>query len=180
MSNPRCFICLRTYDSHEQPLYYCCKEKVAHEKCFIDYISTRHGNWICNTCHDEYAAQLSGSSFWLSIFATNIQSRAKMSAISFIFAVECIVGFLIQLMIAAYIAKAILWVITHQSSFYVSESLSFTIRPDVSDLLLGLIAYLVWIPPWILILFIARITCYRGKAKKENSDFLFGPRSTFS
>jgi len=180
MASPRCFKCLRTADSHQQPLYYCCKDKVAHEKCFIDFISSRNGSWKCQTCHSEYVAQLSGSSFWLSIFATNIKSSWRMRAVNIIFAVECILGFLVDLVIAAYVAKAILWVITHQSTYPISDYLSFTMQPNITDLLLGLIAYLVWIPLWLLILFIVRMTLFGSKKKRSESDFTLAPPSTFS
>ena len=172
---PRCFVCLATTNSSDQPLIECCRCCVAHERCLIDELSTHPDDWECPICNDLYTAQLSGSSFWFSIFAQEIQSRCKLRCVNGIFAFECFFGFVVQILLSAYISKAILWVVTHQDSYPIGDGsvITFTLPPNINDLLLGLIAYFVWVPLWLLIIFIGKMIITGRQKIKHATDFTF-------
>lgn len=181
---PRCFVCMSTADTKTRPMFYCCRCRSAHEKCFIDYMSAPHTNmaittyrtklsesrqWFCSTCQEPFKAQLSGTSFWFSLCATNIQTWKRLNTINTIFTIECVLTFLIQLLLCAYVAKFILWIFTHATTFTIGDTAYFTLRPNFSDILLGLIAYFVLVPPCMLLIYLVRLTIRQPK-KSERPD----------
>jgi hypothetical protein len=164
-------------------MYYCCRCRAVHEKCFVDYISTptarafmlgdatgQHRRWACTTCNHQFSAQLSGTSFWFSLCASNIRSWRNLRTVNWIFAIECILTMCIQLLLCAYVAKFILWIFTHASTFSLGGVLEFTIRPNFTDILLGILAYLIIVPPCMLVIYLVHITTHAPKKSERDFD----------
>ena len=185
MAHPRCFVCMSTVDTKARQLYYCCNCRAVHERCFIDYISTpsartfttadpdgKHRNWACTTCHERFGARLGGTSFWFSLCARHIRTWRKLRTVNAIFAIECVLTLCIQILLCAYVAKMVLWVFTHASSFTVTEYLVFTVRPNFSDILLGILGYLILVPPSMLVVYLVHITTHAPKKSERDLELV--------
>jgi hypothetical protein len=168
MATDRCFVCGTTTDSNAKRLYSVCKCRVAHEKCLMDFITDSRWNqyeqpkvgarWRCSTCGATLKLHLSHGSFWTSVCANNINGPHKLRAILFAYAAESIVGLLIQMILCAYIGKLLLWVVTHATTYQITEQLNFTIYPAFSDILLGITAYAIIVFPSIFFVYLFKRT----------------------